>query len=135
MRLYTRLHGLFDPLIREQKVGLRNMKGVVNAQKLIDWLLAEGDIIKREEGVALGEHLFASGILRHGELPTSVILATPHSLIPSQLLMTTTFEILLTCTALWQMMVMKVTGSRGGPQPCHVWSSQLSSPSHVSPSP
>ena len=66
VRLYTRLHGLFDPLIREQKVGLRSMKGVVNAQKLIDWLLAEGDIIKREEGVALGEHLFASGILRHG---------------------------------------------------------------------
>lgn len=65
VRLYTRLHGLFDPLIREQKVGLRSMKGVVNAQKLIDWLLAEGDIIKREEGVALGEHLFASGILRH----------------------------------------------------------------------
>lgn len=44
------------------------MKCVVNSQKLLDWLQSEGDIQRREEGVALGQELFATGILRHGEI-------------------------------------------------------------------
>ncbi len=43
------------------------MRCVVNAQKLLDWLLSEGDIQRREEGVALGQEFFATGIIRHGE--------------------------------------------------------------------
>ena len=51
---------------REQRVGLRAMKCVVNAQKLLEWLVVEGDITSREKGVALGQELFATGIIRHG---------------------------------------------------------------------
>lgn len=67
MLIYARLHSLFDPLIREQRVGLRSMRAVVCSEKLIDWLVFEGDITNREQGVTLGEELFATGILRHGQ--------------------------------------------------------------------
>lgn len=57
---------------RQQKiaVGLRtmsNMKCVVNSQKLIDWWQVEKDIHSRQAGVDLGQELFATGFLRHGE--------------------------------------------------------------------
>ena len=45
------------------------IKNVLNAQKLIDWMLEEHDIISREEGVALGREFVATGVLRHGEKP------------------------------------------------------------------
>lgn len=43
------------------------MRNVLNAQRLIDWLLEERDIISREEGVALGREFLALGVLRHGK--------------------------------------------------------------------
>lgn len=42
------------------------MKCVIHAQRLLDWLQTEGDISTREEGVTLGQDLYATGILRHG---------------------------------------------------------------------
>ena len=53
---------------REQKVGLRTMKCVINSQKLIDWWQAEKDIQNRQGGVDLGQEFFATGFLRHGML-------------------------------------------------------------------
>jgi len=41
------------------------MKCVIHAQRLLDWLQTEGDISTREEGVTLGQDLYATGILRH----------------------------------------------------------------------
>ena len=43
------------------------LRSVLNAQKLIEWLLDENDITSREEGVALGRDFIALGVLRHGE--------------------------------------------------------------------
>ena len=43
------------------------LRNVLNAQKLIDWLLDEHDIVSREEGVALCREFIALGVLRHGE--------------------------------------------------------------------
>ena len=54
---------------REQKVGLRTMKSVINSQKMIDWWQSEKDIQSRQGGVDLGQELFATGILRHGLYP------------------------------------------------------------------
>ena len=51
---------------------LRPLKCVIHAQRLLEWLEAEGDIASREEGVAFGQDLYAAGILRHGVLALSV---------------------------------------------------------------
>ena len=57
---------------RDQKLTLRPLKCVIHAQRLLEWLEAEGDIASREEGVAFGQDLYAAGILRHGVLALSV---------------------------------------------------------------
>ena len=48
------------------------LRNVLNAQKLIDWLLDEHDIVSREEGVALCREFIALGVLRHGERVTEL---------------------------------------------------------------
>ena len=49
------------------------LRNVLNAQKLIEWLLEEKDIVSRDEGVALGRQFVALGVLRHGQ-PLSLSL-------------------------------------------------------------
>lgn len=67
VRMYCRLHGLFDPIIRDHKGSVIGgaLRNVLNAQKLIEWLLEEKDIVSRDEGVALGRQFVALGVLRH----------------------------------------------------------------------
>ncbi|CAI8056724.1 Phosphatidylinositol 3,4,5-trisphosphate-dependent Rac exchanger 2 protein [Geodia barretti] len=69
VRMYCRLHGLFDPIIRDHKGSVIGgaLRNVLNAQKLIEWLLEEKDIVSRDEGVALGRQFVALGVLRHGQ--------------------------------------------------------------------
>lgn len=43
------------------------LRNVLNAQKLIEWLIDEKDIVSRDEGVALGRQFVALGVLRHGQ--------------------------------------------------------------------
>ena len=38
----------------------------ISARKLLDWLMEEKDIERREEGVQLGQDLFATNVIRHG---------------------------------------------------------------------
>ncbi len=52
---------------------MSTMKSVVSSQKLIDWWQAETDIHSRQAGVDLGQELFATGFLRHGECYQGVI--------------------------------------------------------------
>ena len=42
------------------------MRAVISSQRLIDFWISEKDIHNRAEGVALGQELFATGVLRHG---------------------------------------------------------------------
>lgn len=65
VRIYCRLHSLFDPLVKEQRVGIRSIPCVVVSQKLIDWWHSEKDISRRVDGITLGEEFFATGVLRH----------------------------------------------------------------------
>lgn len=86
------------------------MQGVVSAQRLIDWLQLEGDIAGREEGVALGQELFATGILRHGRkhphYATISFNFSPFISI-SQLLTSITFKIAPTSIVSLLMTAMK----------------------------
>lgn len=43
----------------------------ISARKLLDWLLEEKDIESREEGVQLGQDLFATNVIRHGTCTVS----------------------------------------------------------------
>ncbi|KAL5483897.1 hypothetical protein EMCRGX_G020316 [Ephydatia muelleri] len=60
LMLYARLHGQFNSLIRQEQ-----NKCNISARKLLDWLLEEKDIESREEGVQLGQDLFATNVIRH----------------------------------------------------------------------
>ena len=82
------------------------MRCVLNAQKLIEWLLEEHDITSREEGVALGRAFIATGILRHGQPLSLSVTSWSVSVIhpmdvppPLQPLMTRTSEIPTPTTA------------------------------------
>ncbi|KAG8570657.1 hypothetical protein GDO81_011367 [Engystomops pustulosus] len=65
VRLYCRLHSLFTPVIRDKDYHLRTYKSVVMANKLIDWLIAQGDCRTREEAIILGVALCDNGFMHH----------------------------------------------------------------------
>ncbi|XP_031440242.1 phosphatidylinositol 3,4,5-trisphosphate-dependent Rac exchanger 2 protein isoform X2 [Clupea harengus] len=65
VRLFCRLHSLFTPVIRDKDYHLRTYKSVVMANKLIDWLIAQGDCRTREEAVILGVELCDNGFMHH----------------------------------------------------------------------
>uniref|UniRef100_A0A1A8IWD8 Phosphatidylinositol 3,4,5-trisphosphate-dependent Rac exchanger 2 protein n=1 Tax=Nothobranchius kuhntae TaxID=321403 RepID=A0A1A8IWD8_NOTKU len=65
VRLFCRLHSLFTPVIRDKDYHLRTYKSVVMANKLIDWLIAQGDCRTREEAVILGVELCYNGFMHH----------------------------------------------------------------------
>lgn len=68
LRVYLCLHSLFDPLIRDQRSGLRLMKSCVSGSKLVDWLVEEGFVQGRDEAVEFCSLLMTVGILKHGQL-------------------------------------------------------------------
>uniref|UniRef100_A0A671NF62 Phosphatidylinositol 3,4,5-trisphosphate-dependent Rac exchanger 2 protein n=1 Tax=Sinocyclocheilus anshuiensis TaxID=1608454 RepID=A0A671NF62_9TELE len=65
VRLFCRLHSLFTPVIRDKDYHLRTYKSVVMANKLIDWLIAQGDCRSREEVLILGVELCDNGFMHH----------------------------------------------------------------------
>ncbi|XP_043922200.1 phosphatidylinositol 3,4,5-trisphosphate-dependent Rac exchanger 2 protein [Protopterus annectens] len=65
VRLYCRIHSLFTPVIRDKDYHLRTYKSVVMANKLIDWLTAQGDCRTREEAIMLGIELCDDGFMHH----------------------------------------------------------------------
>ncbi|KAK1172759.1 phosphatidylinositol 3,4,5-trisphosphate-dependent Rac exchanger 2 protein-like [Acipenser oxyrinchus oxyrinchus] len=65
VRLFCRLHSLFTPVIRDKDYHLRTYKSVVMANKLIDWLIAQGDCRTREEAIILGVELCDNGFMHH----------------------------------------------------------------------
>ncbi|PWA18194.1 hypothetical protein CCH79_00004218 [Gambusia affinis] len=65
VRLFCRLHSLFNPVIRDKDYHLRTYKSVVMANKLIDWLIAQGDCRTREEALILGVELCDNGFMHH----------------------------------------------------------------------
>ncbi|KAI1889083.1 hypothetical protein AGOR_G00175400 [Albula goreensis] len=65
VRLFCRLHSLFTPVIRDKDYHLRTYKSVVMANKLIDWLIAQGDCRTREEALILGVELCENGFMHH----------------------------------------------------------------------
>ncbi|KAM9308556.1 phosphatidylinositol 3,4,5-trisphosphate-dependent Rac exchanger 2 protein [Gastrophryne carolinensis] len=65
VRLYCRLHSLFTSVIRDKDYHLRTYKSVVMANKLIDWLVAQGDCRTREEAINLGVALCDNGFMHH----------------------------------------------------------------------
>uniref|UniRef100_A0A3Q2QU97 Phosphatidylinositol 3,4,5-trisphosphate-dependent Rac exchanger 2 protein n=1 Tax=Fundulus heteroclitus TaxID=8078 RepID=A0A3Q2QU97_FUNHE len=65
VRLFCRLHSLFNPVIRDKDYHLRTYKSVVMANKLIDWVIAQGDCRTREEALILGVELCNNGFMHH----------------------------------------------------------------------
>ncbi|KAJ8010881.1 hypothetical protein DPEC_G00079750 [Dallia pectoralis] len=65
VRLFCRLHSLFSPVIRDKDYHLRTYKSVVMANKLIEWLIAQGDCRTREEALILGKELCDNGFMHH----------------------------------------------------------------------
>uniref|UniRef100_A0A8C5HSD2 Phosphatidylinositol 3,4,5-trisphosphate-dependent Rac exchanger 2 protein n=1 Tax=Gouania willdenowi TaxID=441366 RepID=A0A8C5HSD2_GOUWI len=65
VRLFCRLHSLFTSVIRDKDYHLRTYKSVVMANKLIDWLIAQGDCRTREEALILGVELCDNGFMHH----------------------------------------------------------------------
>ncbi|TMS16970.1 Phosphatidylinositol 3,4,5-trisphosphate-dependent Rac exchanger 2 protein [Larimichthys crocea] len=53
------------PVIRDKDYHLRTYKSVVMANKLIDWLIAQGDCRTREEALILGVELCDNGFMHH----------------------------------------------------------------------
>nr|CAB3265148.1 phosphatidylinositol 3,4,5-trisphosphate-dependent Rac exchanger 1 protein [Phallusia mammillata] len=65
LRIYCRVHCLFQPIVKDKDRQLRSYKQVVEARKLIDWLVEQGDCQNREEASNLGQSLCENGILHH----------------------------------------------------------------------
>uniref|UniRef100_A0A6I8NDA9 Phosphatidylinositol 3,4,5-trisphosphate-dependent Rac exchanger 2 protein n=1 Tax=Ornithorhynchus anatinus TaxID=9258 RepID=A0A6I8NDA9_ORNAN len=65
VRLYCRLHSLFTPVIRDKDYHLRTYKSVVMANKLIDWLIAQGDCRTREDAMIFSVGLCDNGFMHH----------------------------------------------------------------------
>ncbi|KAI8499169.1 Phosphatidylinositol 3,4,5-trisphosphate-dependent Rac exchanger 2 protein [Branchiostoma belcheri] len=65
IHIYCRLHGLFNPLIKNKDHYLRTHKSVMVASRLVDWLVEQGDCKTREEAVMLGQALCDSGFMHH----------------------------------------------------------------------
>uniref|UniRef100_H2Y5P5 Phosphatidylinositol-3,4,5-trisphosphate-dependent Rac exchange factor 1 n=1 Tax=Ciona savignyi TaxID=51511 RepID=H2Y5P5_CIOSA len=56
LRIYCRVHCLFQPLVRDKDRNFRSYKQVIE-KKLIDWLIDQGDCQSREEASNLGQSL------------------------------------------------------------------------------
>uniref|UniRef100_A0A8C5SMR3 Phosphatidylinositol 3,4,5-trisphosphate-dependent Rac exchanger 1 protein n=1 Tax=Laticauda laticaudata TaxID=8630 RepID=A0A8C5SMR3_LATLA len=65
VRLYCRLHSLYTPVIKDRDYHLKTYKSVIPANKLVDWLIAQGDCQTREDAVALGVGLCNNGFMHH----------------------------------------------------------------------
>ncbi|XP_036387766.1 phosphatidylinositol 3,4,5-trisphosphate-dependent Rac exchanger 1 protein-like [Megalops cyprinoides] len=65
VRLYCRLHCLFTPIVKDRDYHLKTFKSVVPANKLVDWLISQGDCSTREDAVALGVGLCNNGFMHH----------------------------------------------------------------------
>ncbi|NXH57243.1 PREX1 protein, partial [Rhabdornis inornatus] len=65
VRLYCRLHCLYTPVVKDRDYHLKTYKSVIPANKLVDWLIAQGDCQTREEAVALGVGLCNNGFMHH----------------------------------------------------------------------
>nr|XP_039271145.1 phosphatidylinositol 3,4,5-trisphosphate-dependent Rac exchanger 2 protein-like isoform X2 [Styela clava] len=65
LRIYARVHCLFQPVVRDKDRNLRSYKQVVEARKLIDWIIEQGDCKGREEVCNLGQSLCENNILHH----------------------------------------------------------------------
>uniref|UniRef100_A0A8C5TMI1 Phosphatidylinositol 3,4,5-trisphosphate-dependent Rac exchanger 1 protein n=1 Tax=Malurus cyaneus samueli TaxID=2593467 RepID=A0A8C5TMI1_9PASS len=65
VRLYCRLHCLYNPVVKDRDYHLKTYKSVIPASKLVDWLIAQGDCQTREEAVALGVGLCNNGFMHH----------------------------------------------------------------------
>uniref|UniRef100_A0A671YDR9 Phosphatidylinositol 3,4,5-trisphosphate-dependent Rac exchanger 1 protein n=1 Tax=Sparus aurata TaxID=8175 RepID=A0A671YDR9_SPAAU len=65
VRLYCRLHSLHTPVIKDRDHHLKTFKSVVPANKLVDWLLLQGDCSTREDAVMLGVGLCNNGFMHH----------------------------------------------------------------------
>ncbi|XP_075032497.1 phosphatidylinositol 3,4,5-trisphosphate-dependent Rac exchanger 1 protein [Mixophyes fleayi] len=65
VRLYSRLHSLLAPVIKDRDYHLKTYKSVIPASKLVDWLISQGDCQTREEAVALGVGLCNNGFMHH----------------------------------------------------------------------
>uniref|UniRef100_A0A8C4R2I3 Uncharacterized protein n=1 Tax=Eptatretus burgeri TaxID=7764 RepID=A0A8C4R2I3_EPTBU len=65
VRVYCRLHSLFTPVIKDKDYHLKTHKSVIMANRLVDWLVSQGDCRSREEAVVLGAGLCNNGFMHH----------------------------------------------------------------------
>jgi len=66
IRVYNRLHCLYEPVIKEKVNNLtRTYRFVVEAKRLIDWMIENSDCRSREEASILGQSMCEVGILHH----------------------------------------------------------------------
>ncbi|KAL2076382.1 hypothetical protein ACEWY4_028020 [Coilia grayii] len=72
---------LLSPLFvnRDKDYHLRTYKAVVMANKLIDWLIAQGDCRTREEAVILGVELCDNGFMHHESVLSPDPLTQPQN--------------------------------------------------------
>jgi hypothetical protein len=64
-RVYVRLHGQFPSPLKDHTHLLKTFSFSITGNKLIDWLIQNGDVCKREEALSLGQGLIANGFLHH----------------------------------------------------------------------
>uniref|UniRef100_UPI00358FD78A phosphatidylinositol 3,4,5-trisphosphate-dependent Rac exchanger 2 protein-like isoform X2 n=1 Tax=Myxine glutinosa TaxID=7769 RepID=UPI00358FD78A len=65
VRVYCRLHSIFMPVIKDKDYHLKTHKSVIMANRLVDWLVSQGDCRSREEAVVLGAGLCNNGFMHH----------------------------------------------------------------------
>ncbi|XP_012690470.2 phosphatidylinositol 3,4,5-trisphosphate-dependent Rac exchanger 1 protein [Clupea harengus] len=65
VRIYCRLHCLFMPVVKDRDHHLKTFKSVLPANKLVDWLVSQGDCSTRDDAVTLGVGLCNNGFLHH----------------------------------------------------------------------
>jgi len=61
---------------RDSKTTFSSSKNVLSGVKLMDWMLQNGIVKNREEGMSLARDLFGTKILRHSKcvMSTSIVL-------------------------------------------------------------
>ena len=89
------------------------LRNVLNAQKLIEWLLEEKDIVSRDEGVALGRQFVALGVLRHGQ-PLSLDLSDCGSTVCVIHFLSTSFILVLIVTTMQHLQIVRHHVIEGG---------------------
>eukprot|EP00117_Sycon_ciliatum_P016192 scpid8180/ scgid15731/ Phosphatidylinositol 3,4,5-trisphosphate-dependent Rac exchanger 2 protein; DEP domain-containing protein 2 len=65
VHLYSRIHLLYNPIVRDNKALLSSIKSCFSGKDLIDFLIAHGDFSARGEAQQFGQHLFSMGFLQH----------------------------------------------------------------------